>query len=126
MNIALTILVIWQLESSSGKNLNHKDGSLGHLGVKQNTLDFVNQKLKTNWQPAAMQDKDFSFTFERQYIRLFLKAHPEAKEFDILAMHRAGWTGRLKMTDAQFEYCLHGMRMLEALKAGRENWRETR
>ena len=120
MNINYIILIIFFLESSNGKHTNHKDGSIGPLGIKAETVAFVNKNLKSHFNAADMHDRDISFNLAKLYIRFFLTRHPEATERDCLLMWRCGWTGRFNPTAEQTLYADHAMRRLELLKEGKD------
>lgn len=114
MNIAIILYILWELESSFGKNMNHKDGSLGHFGVKKDTITFVNSKLHTNYKPDDMKDYEKSRKFADAYIFMYRVSHPEATVRDIFAMWRCGWTGMHRPTAKQIAYIEKAVRKYEA------------
>ena len=113
-------MVIFFMESSNGKLLHHKDGSVGPLGIKPETVAFVNKRLNVQFEIDAMHDRDNAFSFARIYIRMFKMDHPGATERDIISMWRCGWTGRHRMTIKQYKYVREAMKRLELLKAGKD------
>jgi hypothetical protein len=122
MNLSLVLLVIWQLESSQGKNMKHPTACYGHLGTTQAALSHVNDRFGSTFDRYDMLDRETSFAHAKMYIRMHMKKDWTVR--DVIALWRCGAKGMKNPTAKQAKYIERGVRMYEAMVAGEKDWRD--
>lgn len=122
--MALVVLIIWQMESSCGKNMNHPDkASRGHLGIKQCVVDDVNKRYGTKYKWSDCDDKILSFEIAEKYINYYADKWDIVD--DVFLLWRCGPTGMKRPTAKQIKYRDNASVKYHALIAGDTTW-ETR
>lgn len=109
MNIALIIMILWNLETSKGKNLNHPGSHcFGHLGFEQVVIDDLNNRAGyCKYRIADTMDKHTAFKMAREHISNY-RARLKTPT-DVFLFWRAGIKGMKNPTSKQLLYTARGL-----------------